>query len=141
MDYKSELDRAYAQAKETWGCPPKNKIEFVGNEIFDLTCYDSEVDEMLGSKMLEVIECILNNKTFDYQQTSRQNYINYLIMVNMPFMKDKLNWGTSIRGAFFDEHGHHSDTDKNYYVGFFSFPKSDVKIFMTQLIEWSKQHD
>ena len=41
----------------------------------------------------------LDKKSFDYHQKSDEQYINYLTMVNTPFLIDKLEWGTSIRGA------------------------------------------
>ena len=40
--------------------------------------------------------------TFEYIES---NHFNYLLMVNMPFFKDKLEWGGSIRGAWWDLHG------------------------------------
>ena len=44
-----------------------------------------------------------NSKTFEYQEEEEsENYNWFLIMCNMLFFADKLNWGTSIRGAWWD---------------------------------------
>lgn len=143
MDYKQELERLFQLEMETSICPPISRLSFIGNYIFDFTTYDDEMDELLASKMLEVIDCILNNKTFDYHRhgEDKENYTNYIIMVNMPFLKDKIEWGTSIRGAWFDEYGHYSEPQPPYYnMGYIDFkvPKSEIKQFMKDLLEWSK---
>ena len=119
-------------------CPPTNKIQFIGSTIFGFTTYDDEIDEIFAKCMLEVCECILNGTSTQYQNT-RTKYFNYLTMVNMPFLVDKLDWGTSIRGAWFDEYGHASEP-KEYYIDLdFSIPKSDIKKFIKALLEWSKE--
>ena len=140
MDYKKKLDEIKKHEDRTTGCPSHNKMAFIGNYIFNFTTYDGAIDELFAKKMLEVIDCILNNKTFDYQN-DEANYINYLTMVNMPFLIDKISWGTSIRGAWFDECGHHSDKQPAVYeIGCVDLvvPKIEIKDFMRQLIEWSQ---
>lgn len=140
MNYKKEFEKAFQFEIETSGCPPISRLSFTGSHIFDFTTYDDEMDEMLASKMIEVIDCILNNKTFEYQE-DEGNYINYITMVNMPFLKDKINWGTSIRGAWLDEYGHHSEPQPPTYkiscIGL-ELPKKEIKRFMKDLVEWSK---
>jgi hypothetical protein len=139
-NYKEQLDKLYLEEKDN-ECPPGNKFQFLGNSIFNFTTYDGGVDELFAKKMLEVIDCIYNKKTFDYQN-DKVNYINYLTMVNMPFMKGKLEWGTSIRGAWFDEYGHHSENeeDKVYSITYdWKIPKKEIMEFMKQLLEWSKE--
>ena len=111
----------------------ESKKEFTGNIIFDFTTYDSDIDVLFCNKMLEVIECILNGETFEYQDKSNDNYINYLLMVNMPFLDDKLEYGTSIRGAWFI-------VPKRYEIdyGRIVIEKGELKIFIKELIEWVK---
>lgn len=138
MDYKSKFDKLYQDAKKR-NFPPGNKLMFLGSDVFDFTTYDGEVYELFAKKMIEVIDCILNKKTFDYQNESTENYLNFLTMVNMPFLSDKLEWGMSIRGAWFDEYGHHSDEDKLYRITYkWKIPKSDINKFFSELIEWTK---
>jgi hypothetical protein len=141
-NYKEQFDKLYLEAKENHGCPPDNKSQFLGSRIFDFTTYDGGVDELFAKKMLEVIDCILNRTTFDYQN-DENNYINYLTMVNMPFMQGKLEWGTSIRGAWFDEYGFPSDKkdeEKVYQITHeWTIMKKEIMEFMKQLLEWSKE--
>jgi len=141
MDYKAELDKRFKEQIEESECPPHSKLAFLGSDIFDFTTYDGAMDELFAKKMIEVIDCILNGKTFDYQN-DEANYINYLTMVNMPFLNGKLEWGTSIRGAWFDEYGHYSEPQPTVYkigcVDDLIIPKIEIKDFMKQLVEWSK---
>ena len=142
-NYKEQLDKLYLEEKDN-ECPPDNKFQFLGNSIFNFTTYDGAIDELFAKKMIEVIDCIVNYKTFDYHKHGEDeaNYINYLTMVNMPFMKGKLEWGTSIRGAWFDEYGHHSEKeeDKVYSITYdWKIPKKEIMEFLIQLLEWSKE--
>jgi hypothetical protein len=114
--------------------------QFLGSEIFDFTTYDGDVDSLFASKMIEVLECILNGTTFKYQE-DESNYLNYLTMVNMPFLRGTLDYGTSIRGAWFDEYGVKGINDKPYEIGNITVPRIDIKIFIKELIDWSKIPD
>ena len=143
MDYKKKLDEIMKHEAETTGSPSHNKMAFIGNYIFNFTTYDGAIDELFAKKMIEVIDCIVNDKTFDYHKHGEDeaNYINYLTMVNMPFLKNMIEWGTSIRGAWLDEYGHHSDKQPAVYeIGCVDLvvPKIEIKYFIRQLIEWSK---
>jgi hypothetical protein len=104
------------------------KHEFLGGVIFNFTTYDGEMDELLSSMMVPVIECILRKKTFEYQE---KYYIYYIMMVNMPFLADKLDWGTSIRGAWFDD-------SKGYEIdcGRIIIDKGELTEFMEDIVEW-----
>lgn len=76
------------------------KMESLSSEVFGFTTYDSKMDVLLSERMIEVLECILNWTTFAYIKDP-DNYINYITMVNMPFLKGSIDWWTSIRWAFF----------------------------------------
>ena len=67
--------------------------------------------------MLEVIDVIINQTQFEYIKDEAK-YLNYLTMVNMPFLSNKIEWGTSIRGAWFDEYGHPADKVNHYKFDF-----------------------
>lgn len=107
-----------------------SKLDFIVEIIFNLTTYDSDINELLGNKMIKVIDCILNKTTFEYQK-DKANYENYLMMVNMSFLEDKLEWGTSIRGAWFDDF-------KEYEIANIKIQKGQLSIFMQELIDWAK---
>lgn len=138
MGYKSKLAELYKESKEI-ECYPSNKLMFLGSDIFNFTTYDGAIDELFAKKMIEVIECILNKQTSEYHKhgENQANYLNYLTMVNMPFLADKLEWGTSIRSAWFDEYGHQSDKEKLYKITYdWKIPKADINKFFRELIEW-----
>jgi len=104
------------------------KLEFIGESIFNFTCYDSFAAELFAKNMIEVIECILTKTQFLYQE---ENYMNYLTMVNIPFLVDKIDWGTSIRAAWFDEW-------KQYEIASIKVSKGEIYKFLQSLINWSK---
>jgi len=79
-------------------------LEYLSNYVFDFTTYDSEKDELFALKALEVCFAITINQTFQYQE-DEGNYTWYLLMCNMPFFENKLEWGGSIRGAWWDLYG------------------------------------
>lgn len=70
---------------------------FIANNIFDFTTYDDEMSFKWYNEMIAVIRVILNRTTFEYQ---KEHYETYLFMCNLPFLYEKIEWGTSIRGAF-----------------------------------------
>ena len=94
--------------------------------------YDGDASERFALKMIEVIESIINRTTFDYQ---KENYDNYLTMVNMPFLVDKLEWGGSIRGAWLDY-------SKEYTLSYdIKIEKDEIEPFLTQLIKWYYENE
>lgn len=78
-------------------------LEYVGDFIFQFTTYDGEISELFARKALEVCEAVTNGSTFDYIRDPG-NYRWFLLMCNMPFFAGRLEWGTSIRGAWWS-HG------------------------------------
>lgn len=144
-NFKEQFDKRYLEAKENHGCPPKNRFQFLGSDIFNFTTHDGGVDELFAKKMLEVIDCILNKTTFEYHKHGEDeaNYLNFLTMVNMPFLQGMLDWGTSIRGAWFDEYGFPTnlpEEERFYQITHdWKIMKRDILEFMKQLIEWSNE--
>jgi hypothetical protein len=131
--YSDLLDEDYAQEIQCACISPKSKMQYLGYRIFDFTTYDGELDTYLAEKMIAVLRAIINRSTFAYIESSRNNYINYIMMCNTPFLHDKLEWGTSIRGAWFDDS-----------IDTFEIPCTDIVVksgqltqFMKELIEWA----
>lgn len=77
------------------------KYEWAASEVFDLTTYDSSIDELFVKKIVEVLKAIRDRKTFDYIK-DENNYITYLAVCQLLTRFNWINWGTSIRGAWFD---------------------------------------
>lgn len=66
---------------------------------FGITTYDTDIDLELFDILIEIMEAILKRKTLEYINISRQNYRNFILIVNI--IKDYIDWGTSIRTCFF----------------------------------------
>lgn len=129
---KEILNEQYSQYLLLFSEEKPSKLEFLAEEIFDFTTYDSEISCILANNMLEVIKSILNKNQSKYFK-KKENYINYITMVNMSFLYSKLEWGTSIRSAWFNEYcdgGHYEITND------WKIPCSDINIFMKNLIDW-----
>ena len=125
------LEKEYQKEKEYNECLG-SRLDFIGETIFNFTMYDGDASERFALKMIEVIECIINRTTFEYQ---KENYDNYLTMVNMPFLVDKLDWGGSIRGAWLDY-------SKEYTVSYdIKIEKEEIELFLTQLIKWYYENE
>jgi len=76
------------------------KNSYILNHIFHITTYDSALDEKFVKAILEIMDVILTRKNFEYIK-NEDNYIKFITIVNL--IIDTLNWGTSIRGCFFDK--------------------------------------
>ncbi len=101
MNYLELLNHSYSVAKTHLECPPRSRLEFLSEYIFDITTYDSEMAEFFGRNAVAVCAAINDCKTFEFINDA-ENYKWYLAMVNMPFFYDRITWGGSIRGAWWD---------------------------------------
>lgn len=110
----------------------ESKLEYLGNIVFDFTTYSSNLDKYFAVKMLTVLEHIVNRTTFDYIKDIN-NHIEYITMCNSPFLTDKLEWGTSIRGAWLDG-------ARPYKIdcGRIMIKEGELEEFVKDVIEWSK---
>ena len=100
MDYLKLLEHSYEVVRTGGECPPENRLEYLGDHIFDFTTYDGEMSALFARKAVEVCSAINDGTTFDYIRGDAENYLWYLLMCNMPFFEERLEWGTSIRGAW-----------------------------------------
>jgi len=101
MDYLKILENSFNVSKEMFECPPENRLEYLGDHVFDFTTYDGTMSSLFAQRAVEVCEAINNRKTFEYIE-DEERYKWFLLMCNMPFFSDKLEWGTSIRGAWWN---------------------------------------
>jgi hypothetical protein len=99
MNYRRMLEEGYEAIAST------DRLEYLGDYIFDFTTYDGQMAELFARRALEVCAAISDKTTFDYIKDAEQ-YRWYLVMVNMPFFTDKIEWGTSVRGAWWGEPPH-----------------------------------
>lgn len=106
-----------------------NKYEFVGDEIFNFVTYDNFYTIKLTMHMLEVLDVLIKKYNYSYLKEEDQ-YSNYLLMINMPFLINKIEWGTSIKGAWLDE-------SKLYEI--LQVEIQDIVPFIKTLLEWVKE--
>jgi len=104
MNYLELLENSYAQTKECQPDSEMGRLEYLAEYIFMFTTYENIVSSLMANKCLEVCRAITDRKTFGYIGNEDGN-LWYLIMVNMPFFEGKLEWGTSIRGAWWELYG------------------------------------
>ena len=99
------LEEGHAETDAFQGQRRTSRLEYLAEHIFDFTTYESEYSELFARKALEVCAAISDRKTFEYINEP-EGRLWYMLMVNMPFFADKLEWGTSIRGAWWSEPPH-----------------------------------
>ena len=142
MDYLKLLEHSFEVEKEVMECPPESRLEYLGDHIFDFTTYDGSMSELFAVKAVEVCVAINDMRTFEYINDP-ENYKWYLLMCNMPFFVDKLEWGTSIMGAWW-----------NYEIEYRSlglwegdqqltepmkFNQDEWKLFVAAIVEFASQ--
>lgn len=99
MDYLKLLEHSYSLVEQMQEAPPRSRLEYLSQHIFDFTTYETEADQLFARRAVEVCAAVSDGKTFEYIADD-QGRIWYLLMVNMPFFIGRLEWGTSIRGAW-----------------------------------------
>lgn len=104
------------------------KSQFLVSEIFDIDTYDTDLDVKFANDILEIMDIIFNCNTFEYIESSDDNYIKFITIANL--IKPILDWGTSIRGCFIDEIKINiSNSDqKNIYIKFQT--RDEIKSFI-----------
>jgi hypothetical protein len=102
MNYLEMLKTSYSVAQSLQGCStPESRLEFLADDIFDFTTYDPEFAKKLARHAVDVCDAINTTTTFTFIENP-ENYSWFLIMCNMPFFARRIEWGTSIRGAWWN---------------------------------------
>lgn len=100
------LKDSYQKAQELQDETPVSHLDFLGNSIFCFTTYDASMSALFALQAIHVCEVIQHNSRKYLREHDKPpllyDYQWYLIMVNMPFFKGRLEWGTSIRHAWWD---------------------------------------
>lgn len=107
-----------------------SKSEYLSQIIFQFNTSDTAIDILFATKMVEVLTVIRSNSWMKYIKEENQ-YINYLTMVNMPFLENKLDYGTSIRSAWFNDYEEYS-----IYGDRFKIAKQELTVFIDDLLYW-----
>ncbi|WP_274644919.1 hypothetical protein [Pseudomonas serbica] len=101
MDYKQLLEHSFNTEKLHGECPSESPLVFLADHIFDFTTYDEGMSKLFASKAVEVCLAITKRTASEYVQ-DEDNYRWFLLMCNMPFFAKRIEWGTSLRGAWWN---------------------------------------
>lgn len=102
QDYVALFENSYKAYQNTMSSPVPNRLGYLSECVFNFVTYDDEMGMLFATKALEVCKAINGDSTHDYICKSSENYTWYITMCNIQFFKERLNWGTSIRGAWWD---------------------------------------
>ena len=140
MNYKELLEHSFEVSKND-ECPPKSRIQFLSQNIFDFTTYSDAMDEILGRKAILLCEAIQDKSTFEFIKND-VDHETYITMVNMKFFARRLDWGTSIRGAWWmhtqrdlESYGLYEDEDQIMKL---KFEVGEWENFIASLIAFAK---
>ena len=125
MDYLELIKKEYEQNYLDY----LTKYIFL-SELFSFAVYEADIEKQMVKDMVEVLRAILNGETNEYIK-SPSRHKKYIHMVNTPFLYDKLNWGTSVRGAWLDD-------GKGYYIELLDIEieVGELTKLIKALIEW-----
>ena len=101
QNYRRMLEEGHEATDAFIGQGRTSRLVFLSDHIFDFLTYEDEYSELFAKKAIEVCAAISNGKTHDYIKEP-EGRLWYLLMVNMPFFANKLTWGSSIRGAWWE---------------------------------------
>lgn len=101
-DVKEQYKLAYLEYSTGVECG-MSKYEWAASEIFGLVTYDGDLDKLFVERICDVCKYIAAGKTFEFINMSEENYITFILVCQVLYKKNWINWGTSIRGAWFDD--------------------------------------
>lgn len=102
-DYLALLAHSYDVASQPLGgcITPENRLEYLSMHVFEFTTYDGDMDTFFARRAVETCKAITTRTIGDYI-AAEESYRWFLAMCNMSFFEGRLDWGSSIRGAWWD---------------------------------------
>lgn len=74
---------------------------YIVENIFNMTTYDTRLSVMFSDTIVEVMRVIYERRNFEYIK-DKNNYVKFILVANMLDWMHMIEWGTSIRGCWFD---------------------------------------
>jgi hypothetical protein len=149
MDYDRLIEYSYNKHREL-NAQEKDmsRLEYLGEYIFDFTTYDSDLSEFFAKKAIEICKALVDRTTYQYIDDP-ENCKWYTIICHMPFFSERINWGGSIRGAWWDHREHYEASNYGLYdekadgrsyqqMGELHFTRDEWIAFVTALINFAK---
>ena len=118
-----EIYKAHYEQQRSWTDPEMSKYEWAANHVFDLTTYDGDLDELFVKCIVDILKVIRDRSNFEYIK-DEDNYIGFIIVCQLLDKFHWIDWGTSIRGAWFDSY----------------HPRHEVRPILEEM-EWSQWDD
>lgn len=119
------------------GAESENKYEWCSNYVFDFATYDAELDEIFIKKIFEVCKAVLERRTFEFIEESDEKYRQFIIVCQIFYKFNWISWGTSIRGAWFEENRKEQSPIIEGDIGTVYFSEENLKL----LIEFVERKD
>lgn len=98
-----EIYKAHYEQQKSWCDPEMSKYEWAANHVFDLTTYDGDLDELFVKCIIDVLKVIRDRYNFEYIK-DEDNYIGFILVCQLLDKFHWIEWGSSIRGAWFDSY-------------------------------------
>jgi len=83
---------------------PMSRLEYLSDNIFNFTTYDSEISVEMAKQALTICRLINEHSMSEYIADPIQ-YRSFIYYCNLPFFINKLDWGGSIRFPWWDNYG------------------------------------
>ena len=99
--YKDYLEVLEMQQSDNYSDCLENKYAWLSNYFFNITTYDGDLDYEFGKDIYEVMIQIFNRTSFEYIRDETK-YKKFILVCNLLLQYKLLEWGTSIRGCWFD---------------------------------------
>ncbi|PBG28827.1 hypothetical protein BGU81_06825 [Clostridioides difficile] len=99
------------------------KMIFV-TKLFGIITYDERLDIEFGKSIIEVMKSIQSRNNFDYIK-NKKKYRQYILIANLLASNGWVEWGSSIRGAWFDAFGDARFPEGERYSIYEAFPIDD----------------
>lgn len=143
MDYLQLPEFSFKKEVER-GDITSDRLVFLSGHIFDFCTYDDDISREFGQLAIDVCEAINTATTLDYTQNPLQ-YRIFLLMCNMPFFASRINWGMSIRGAWWDRRNHcikscgiwKAGKDQDEQILNLKFTYGEWKLFIDAVIKFA----
>lgn len=103
-DYVTLLEESNKAEAFLFNREVEHPLEFLGRGIFGFDTDDSGMDAEFATLALKTCKALTQGTTYELIAASERDYVDYLLMMNLEFFKNKTSSGTSIRGSWW-EHG------------------------------------
>lgn len=103
MTAKEIFENDFAEYMEIF--EDQDIYEWAADHVFNLTTYDGALDKLFVRTILDICKVIINKQTYEFIRDENM-YVVYIVVCQLLNKKGWIEWGTSIRGAWFKDSIH-----------------------------------